>query len=144
MRFWMSVSDAIGAVGVGEAGEAGKIGEAGEVGDSTVGVTGTWMGTLTVDKIASRTNKVPEEASWLRADNRPVRVEEPSTPSDLPNTAPASSSGSRFEIDYSLVQTDLSVLASTSIDKMTEPSIPIVEMEKMIEKIVAASLEKLL
>ncbi|KDP20650.1 hypothetical protein JCGZ_03959 [Jatropha curcas] len=41
MRFWMSASDAIGAV------EVGEVGEAGEVGDSTVGVTGTWIGTRT-------------------------------------------------------------------------------------------------
>ncbi|KDP26146.1 hypothetical protein JCGZ_22928 [Jatropha curcas] len=42
IRFWMSASDAIGAV------EVVEVGKAGEVGGSTIGVTGTWIGTRTV------------------------------------------------------------------------------------------------
>ncbi|KDP32230.1 hypothetical protein JCGZ_13837 [Jatropha curcas] len=95
-------------------------------------------------KIASQRDKAPQEVSWLRADNHLVRAEEPSTLPDLPDSVPSSSSSSHFEIEYSSVQADLSVLASTSSDKMAEPSIPVSEIEKMIEKIVAASLEKLL
>ncbi|KDP47185.1 hypothetical protein JCGZ_25694 [Jatropha curcas] len=59
MRFWMSASDAIGAVEVDEVGEVGEVGEAGEVGDSTVGVTGTWIGTRTVGTCKYKGN-------WIR------------------------------------------------------------------------------
>ncbi|KDP24399.1 hypothetical protein JCGZ_26605 [Jatropha curcas] len=52
--------------------------------------------------------------------------------------------GSRIEIQHFPAQAVLSVLTSTSIDKMVEPSIPIYDIEKMVEKIVATSLEKLL
>ncbi|KDP27388.1 hypothetical protein JCGZ_20212 [Jatropha curcas] len=52
--------------------------------------------------------------------------------------------GSRFKIEYSPVQTDLSVLASTSADKMAKTSVPLSDIEKMIEKMVASSLKKLL
>ncbi|KDP37846.1 hypothetical protein JCGZ_06401 [Jatropha curcas] len=46
MRFWMSESDAIWI-----AGEVGEVGEASEVGDSTIGVTGTWIGTRIVGAV---------------------------------------------------------------------------------------------
>ncbi|KDP38294.1 hypothetical protein JCGZ_05180 [Jatropha curcas] len=56
----MSASDAIGAVDVGEVGEAG---EAGEVGDSTVGVTGTWIGTRTVGICKDKGNWI--KVQWV-------------------------------------------------------------------------------
>ncbi|KDP20418.1 hypothetical protein JCGZ_06026 [Jatropha curcas] len=90
--------------------------------------------------IVPQRDKAPQEVSWLTADNCLVRVEESSIPSDLHDSTTINSSSSRTEIEHSPVQTDLLVLASTSVDKMAEPSIPI----SKIEKIVAASLEKLL
>ncbi|KDP29465.1 hypothetical protein JCGZ_19294 [Jatropha curcas] len=55
-----------------------------------------------------------------------------------------SSLGSLTEIGNFLVQADLSVLASIFVDSMGEPSVPVSEIEKMVKKIVAANLEKLL
>ncbi|KDP39418.1 hypothetical protein JCGZ_03700 [Jatropha curcas] len=60
MRLWMSEIDAIDAGGVvGVVGEAGEASEAGDVGDSTVGVTGTWVGTRT-------TGTCKYKGSWIR------------------------------------------------------------------------------
>ncbi|KDP30676.1 hypothetical protein JCGZ_15551 [Jatropha curcas] len=84
------------------------------------------------------------KSQLVKSGNHLVRVEEPSTLSDLPDSTITNSLGPCFEIEYSPVQTDLSLLASTSIDKMAEPSISVFENEKMIGKIVVASLEKLL
>ncbi|KDP24722.1 hypothetical protein JCGZ_25713 [Jatropha curcas] len=105
-----------------------------------------WNTTLVAihNVIAPRRDKAPQEISWLRADNRLVRVEEPSTPSDLPDLVPTSSLGSRTEIENFLIQAKLSVSASTLVDNMGTTSVPMLDIEKMIEKIVAASLEKLL
>ncbi|KDP30150.1 hypothetical protein JCGZ_18111 [Jatropha curcas] len=95
-------------------------------------------------KIAPYREKAPKVISWLRADSRLIRVEEPSTPSDLPSLISPNSLGSLFEIECSPIQTNLSILACTLTDKMAEPSIPVSEIEKMIEKIVATSFEKLM
>ncbi|KDP30283.1 hypothetical protein JCGZ_17153 [Jatropha curcas] len=95
-------------------------------------------------KIAPHRKKAPKAVNWLRSDNWLIKVEEPLTPFDLIDYAPSNSLGSRFEIEHFPIQKDLQVLASTSADKMVKPRIPISEIEKMIEKIMATSLEKLL
>ncbi|KDP27094.1 hypothetical protein JCGZ_20318 [Jatropha curcas] len=95
-------------------------------------------------KIAPQREKALKVVSWLRTDSQLIRVEEPSTPFDLSSAASSSPLGSRFEIENSLGQKHSLVLVSTSADKMTELSIHVSKIEKMIEKIVACSLEKLM
>ncbi|KDP26272.1 hypothetical protein JCGZ_22439 [Jatropha curcas] len=92
-------------------------------------------------KIATQREKPLKVVSWLSTYSRLIRVEEPSTPSDLPSSVSSSPSGSHFKIECSSVRTD-SVLTSASTDKMVKTSVPLFELEKMIKKIVAASLEK--
>ncbi|KDP24820.1 hypothetical protein JCGZ_25287 [Jatropha curcas] len=61
MRFWMSASDAIWIAG--EVVETGEASEAGEVGDSTVGVTGTWIGTRIVGTCKDKGNWI--KVQWV-------------------------------------------------------------------------------
>ncbi|KDP46804.1 hypothetical protein JCGZ_10794 [Jatropha curcas] len=100
--------------------------------------------TLFQVKIAPQREKAPQEISWLRVNNYLVRVEEPSIPSDLSNSIFANSLGSCIEIENSPTQADFSASTSTSVDNMGETSVPISEIEKLVQKIVAAGLEKLL
>ncbi|KDP35449.1 hypothetical protein JCGZ_10832 [Jatropha curcas] len=99
--------------------------------------------------IAFLREKSPQEVNWLRTVNCLVIVEEPSIPFDLSESVSASSLGSDFEIENSSVRADLlayiaASTTSTSTDKMGDSSIPISEIGNLVEKIVAASLEKLL
>ncbi|KDP41090.1 hypothetical protein JCGZ_03220 [Jatropha curcas] len=52
--------------------------------------------------------------------------------------------GSRFKIESSSVQVDFSASTFTSSNRMRETNVPLSDIEKMIEKIVAANLEKLM
>ncbi|KDP36237.1 hypothetical protein JCGZ_09957 [Jatropha curcas] len=88
--------------------------------------------------------------NWLRTDSQLVRVEEPSVPFDLSKLVFASSLGSHCEREHSPIEvgfsapTIASTSASSSTDNMGDGSIQALEIEKMVGRIVIASLEKLL
>ncbi|KDP45130.1 hypothetical protein JCGZ_17462 [Jatropha curcas] len=103
--------------------------------------------TLFQVKIALRREKAPQEIKWLRMDSHLVRVEEPSIPYDLLDSVD-SSLGSCFEIENFQVQVDFQLqpllLLLFLLLTLVKVAFRFSEIEKLVEKIVAASLEKLL
>ncbi|KDP36498.1 hypothetical protein JCGZ_09343 [Jatropha curcas] len=95
-------------------------------------------------KITSQGEKAPRTISWSRTNSWLIKIEEPSTPSDLPSSASSSPLGFCFEIENSPVRTDSPISASTIADRMAKSSVHLSEMEKMMQRIVASSLEKLM